>query len=87
VINKPSDSVEDRPEKLHRIPSRIRRLVHHGCESLSLFLTADHQDSLLDGQQNGRPQYQAVIGHDRRNGGIDQGIVVIDRKINFAIIN
>jgi hypothetical protein len=87
LIDKSGDPVKDRPEKPHGIPRRIRRLVHHGREGLSLFLTADHQDGLLGGPQNGRPQCHVVIGRDRRTGGIDQGIIITDRKFNFTIIN
>ena len=87
VIDKPDDSVEDRPEKLHVILRTVRRLVHYGREDLSLLLTADHQDDLLGDPQNGRPQCHQVIGHDLHTGGIDQGIIVTDRKFYFTIIN
>jgi hypothetical protein len=87
LIDKPDDSVEDRPEKLQVILCMVRRLVHYGCENLSLFLTADYQDDLPGGLQNGRPQCHQEIGHDRHISGIDQGIIVTDRKFNFRIIN
>jgi len=86
VIDKPDNSVEDRPKKLHVILCMVRRLVHYGCENLSLFLTADHQDDLLGGLQNGRLQCHQVIEHDQHTSGIDQGIIVTDRKFNFTII-
>ena len=87
VIDKPGDSVEDRPEKLPGIPQRVQRLIHHGCEGLSLFLTADHQDGLFGSPHNSRPQCHAVIGRDWHTDNMDQGIIVTDRKFNFTIIN
>jgi hypothetical protein len=86
IIDKPDDSVEDRPEKLHGILRRVRRLVHHGRECLSLFLTGDYQDGLLGSLHNGQPQCYAVVKRYWRICGIGQGIIVTYRKFNFSTI-